>query len=204
MMFDEIISLLFNPCLWSLPFASLLLLNAYQIFRHGVFKAKQPFVQYKRMSSINIVMFCFLALWSIYSLSDFDNTVRIYLMFCVLFAAYGTGELFYKVANIVKHTRQHGFLTWFLTAGYPLFFFFHNTPLYVFIKERFEQSWNLFIFFMVLQISFYAILRLPFFDFYVVRPEKPTESKICLTLYFLARASAVMGYTILLASGGTL
>ncbi len=188
---------LLHPYLWMLPFLSLLVLNLYQIAKVGLFQARIPKIDYMKSrkgknppNSINVVTWCIMALTSLICLNTLSNQLRVYLTFSVLFGAYGTGELFNKLLAVIEESRKNGFWTWLMTTGYPLFFFMHNIPLFIFLSDRFQVAWNLFLPLMILQLLAYVILR---FQYYLY-PNQPRDRRNCLLAYYMARTSAVLGY----------
>ena len=192
---DKTLSVLFHPVLWSLPFLFLALLNVYQIVKVGPLDARLPFVQYKPYSSLNVLMFSLLALWSLHSFSRFKRPMRVYLTFCILFACYGTGEIIWAVLWAPQTIGQYGLFTWVLTRVYPLFFFFNNLPVYLHLEAHFSQNWKRFASLLVLQLAFYVGIRVLEAVTYPGNPDS-------LPLYYSGRASAVLAYAAIASKHG--
>jgi len=204
-----LLNMLFAPVLWAIPVFMLICINIYQIAKHGLVWGKLPF--YKRFSSINVIMFC--VLWLIFVFhtpKPLSNMVTIYLGFVLLFACYGTGELFYRVLWTKRKLATDTTPTmWFPSFMYPIFFAFNNVPLYIFFPEKFAVNFNLFIMILLVALSIY----IPFYFFEgkwiaykTIKtplnrpPPRPynTAYYVGYYLYVLARFTLIVAYAVLL------
>jgi len=192
------IDLLFHPVLWSLPFLALIGLNSYQIMLYGVIDAKLPFVAHRSYTSFNVILFSFLFLWSLMNLSKFKSYLRIYLTFVVLFACYGSGEIFHKLMWSTVEIELYGLFTWISTLMYPLFFAFNNIPLKVFLKDWKKTFFGLLFVSILLYGLFYYVWS---FYWILEHPIPYGESAYrtsATTLYYLARTFSVLAYAYLI------
>lgn len=183
-----------------MPVFALICVNIYQIAKHGLVWGKLPF--YKRFSSINVIMFCMLWLtFVLHTPKPLSNMVTIYLGFVLLFACYGTGELFYRVLWTKRKLATDTTPTmWFPSFLYPIFFAFNNVPLYIFFPEKFAANLNLFIGVLLVALSLY----IPFYFFegkwMAQPPPRPYNTSYYrgYYIYILARFTIIIAYALLL------
>ena len=183
------LEILFNSYIWSLPLFFIVFISFKDILKNGIY-TKFSLVSYKKVNAINVLMFAMLGILGLFSLTRFSGLFRIYLVFCLVFGMYGSGEMFWELINIFRISLDRGFSTWLFSNIYPVFFCLNNVPLIIFLKEQFVINYQIFLFFMVVQFIFYSIL------FILEGTEK--GSKLCQVAYYLARFSAIVGYSIIL------
>lgn len=187
----EILDLIFHPMLWCLPFLGLTILSVFQISMQGVYGSKFGFeTQGRAYSSINVLYFSLLWLWSMFAFSKlkFDRMARVYLSFCVIFSAYGVGELIGRVFIFSSLVEQYGFFATAKGMMYPLFFVYNHVPLYLFLNGRKNSFFPIFL---VLQGA-HAFLCIMHFSGVL------GALATVFGVYYLARGLAVSMYAILL------
>lgn len=188
------LDLVFHPLLWCLPFMGLTIVSLYQVWLYGVFEARFGFeTQGKSYGSLNVLFFSLLWLWSMLALSKmrFERMSRVYLCFCVIFSAYGIGEIISKLFVFESFVQQYGLFASAKGVMYDLFFLFNHVPLYVFLKDRKNQFFGLFLLLQGVHAVLYMI-------FSYAEVNSLWELVALRSLYYPTRGLAVLMYAILL------
>lgn len=202
-MLEVFFSLIFNRILWLLPFAVLVVLSSYKIFREGIYslfefgvaKVNARKEGVKAYGSLNVLLFAVLWIMAsdIFSYMGFTDFAVMYLCFCTLFSCYGVSELYARVIWFRQLVGDYSLMSVLKGAMFPVFFVGNHVPLYVFLSN-YQVNLDYFNCFLVMQ---FVHLGLWVVHGYLARI-KVQRKGVIKELYYISRALAVSSYIVLL------